>query len=115
MCLRRRPRLGVEAPQRRFGIETLADTVDVEGVIAAMGGKRTVAVRAETVAILVAMVRIDAQAGVPVGMKRAKIQPAPSTWPGAIEAQQLHEVVGLIELGDGDCCAMPLPGSFRKW
>ena len=80
-----------------------------------MRRKRTVAVRAETVAIQVAMVRIDAQAGVLVAMKWAKIQPAPSTWPGTIAAQQIREVVGLIELGDGDCCAMPLPGSFRKW
>ena len=52
-----------------------------------MGGKRTVAVRAEAVAIVLATVRVDAQAGVFVSMKWAEIQPAPSTWPGAIEAE----------------------------
>ena len=52
--------LGVEAAQRRFRIDTLADAVDVEGVIAAMRGERTVAVRAETVAIVLAMLRVHA-------------------------------------------------------
>jgi hypothetical protein len=52
MCMRRRLGLGVEAPQRRFRIDTLADAVDVEGVIVTMRGEGTAAVRAEAVTIV---------------------------------------------------------------
>ena len=80
-----------------------------------MHGEGTVAVRAEAVTIVLTLVRVDAQARVFVRMKRAKIQPAPSTWPGAIEAQQICDVVGLIVMGDGDSCAMPLHSWFGAW
>jgi len=80
-----------------------------------MRGQGTVAVRAETVAIVLSTLRVDAQAGVLISMKRAEIRSAPSSWPGTIEAQQIGDVVGLIVPIDGDACAMLLPGWFGKW
>jgi hypothetical protein len=72
----------------------------------AMRGEQAVALRAETPAIASPVLRVHAQAGVVIPMKRAKIQPAPSGGSGAIEAQQIRDIVGLIVLGDGDAYAM---------
>jgi hypothetical protein len=84
-----------------------------------MFGEGTVAVRAEAAAILLSTLRVHAQAGMLIRVKRAKIQTTPSGWPGPIELEEILDVVGLIVPGDGDSCAIPLgsgwPGCSLGW
>ena len=79
------------------------------GVVAVVLGERAVAVRAEAAAVALPAVRVDAQAGVLVGVKRAEIQSAPPGRSGAIAPKQILDVAGFVVASDGDAGAIRAP------
>jgi hypothetical protein len=63
----------VEPPQCMLRIDALADAIHVEGVVPAVPGERTIAVRAQAVNVAASFGGIDVQAGVIVRVRQAEV------------------------------------------
>ena len=100
----------VQPPQRCFRINSLANTVDIEGVIPGMFGKRSITQGAQAVDIVASFSGVKQQAGVLVRVERTEIQPAPPGRPCSVEPAQLLDVVSLVVASNVDVCAIPSPG-----
>ena len=100
----------VELAKCVFGLQTLADTVDIEGIIPTVLGKWAVAVLAEAVNVALAAGGIHLEACMVVRVKWAEVKPSFPGWPGAVGADQVLHVVLLVEVGYGYPRAVPPEG-----
>src|SRR5262245_45083996 len=99
----------IQSPQRLLRVDAFANAVHIEGIVPAVLGEGTVAMRAEAAAIALSTPHVDAQARMLIRVERAEIQIAPSPWSGSIKADDILDVVSLIVSRDSDSFAVSLP------